>query len=341
MPLALDGRRQPPRSRVDAGQHLRTTASAGIPDRLAIGDDEGARRARHSDRVRGGVGRGVDADERVGIRDRDPDRVLARGHVHVLGAARPGRADPDRGHDPVGRQCRCASRSGRRCSRPRRHPGRRASPDGFRPTGIVAVTVMVDGSIRDTAFRSGCETQTAPSPAAASATASILRRSTIVLLRGSIRARVELRSSNAQTEPSPAARAPGYGRPGMLATTLLPRARPAVASSPGKLPEETRFRVTALAGAALTRATVSDSKLLTQTESCDRRDRETRGLLGAAGRHGSGVRPACRNARRCESPCHPRSPRRPASGRPPRATSASHRPQPPFRGPGRPRARGG
>jgi len=117
-------------------------------------------------------------------------------------------------------------------------PGETAIPSGCRPTGIVATTRFVCGSTRETALSEGCETQTAPSPAATSLQAPgkaghglfglILIRAMTVFRFGSIRSSVDALSLVAQTAPSPTANPPDPCGMRMLATTLPPRGTPSL-----------------------------------------------------------------------------------------------------------------
>ena len=70
-------------------------------------------------------------------------------------------------------------------------PGETATPAGCGPAWIVAATVFVRGSMRETVFDRGWESQTPPAPAAASSLVSTSIRAMTAFRFGSIRSSFE------------------------------------------------------------------------------------------------------------------------------------------------------
>ncbi len=109
-------------------------------------------------------------------------------------------------------------------------PGVVAIPSGWGPTGIVAASELVLGSIRKTLLSNIRAIHSAPLPAAASPQLpgrsvhmffdAMGVRATTVFVAGSIRNKIGTVSLVAQTAPSPTASAPEFGGIGILATTV-------------------------------------------------------------------------------------------------------------------------
>ena len=99
-------------------------------------------------------------------------------------------------------------------------PGETATPEA-QGTWIVALTLFVAGSMRETVFSSGWDSQIAPSPG------DTWMRATTAFRAGSMRISVEVASLIAQTAPSPTVKAPPCGGTLRVAISRAP-ARPAV-----------------------------------------------------------------------------------------------------------------
>ena len=136
-------------------------------------------------------------------------------------------------------------------------PGETEIPSGCGPTGIVAVTLFVCGSTRETVLSEGCETHTAPLPAAASLQACgnaghcllglIPTRAITAFRAGSMRRSVESLSLIAQTALSPTASPPLPCGMLILATTVPTRGQRAL---PAGAPAAVATTATAHASAA-------------------------------------------------------------------------------------------
>src|SRR5690349_10401843 len=137
---------------------------------------------------------------------------------------------------------------------------------------MLAVTLFVAGSMRETVSSSGYVSQTAPSPAAADSGGETLIRATTAFRAGSIRISVDSAVLMAQTAPSPTVRAPpprgaGAPRPRRIrATTLPPRGSARVFAAAVWPLLATTARGAEVVADALTRASVLEAKLLTQTD---------------------------------------------------------------------------
>ena len=138
-----------------------------------------------------------------------------------------------------------------------------AMPIGSAPTGIVAVTALVEGSTRDTVSTPGWVIQSAPAPTAMSAAGStILGRATTAFVFGLMRISVDESLFITQTASAPTAKALSPAGTGIAATSRAPRGSAATEEGVG---HEDLARRTGH-GLADDWLTVSASLLDTQTE---------------------------------------------------------------------------